>query len=331
MSALPSIKAKTPSEADQQQSIDIYKAIEQNQIVIEFDPDGNILTANPNFLSLFGYSPEDLAGKHHSQLCPPGAAESEEYKTLWADLRAGKYIKGDFRCVAADGHDIYVCASYIPVLDSNNKPCKVVKVASDITASKVKSLDDDGKIEAINHTQAVIEFDLNGYVLTANKKFLEAFDYTLQEVVGKHHRIFCEEAYEKSPDYQVFWDDLRAGKHKHGEFMRLNRQGRPVWLQATYTPILNADGKPYKIIKFASDITGAKLTALSNEGKVAAISRSQGVIEFDLAGNVLDANENFLKLMGYTLHEIKGQHHRIFVDKDEANSGAYRVFLVEAR
>lgn len=326
MSALPSIKAKTPSETDQQQSINIYKAIEQNQAIIEFDLDGNILTANSNFLILFGYSLEDLAGKHHSQLCPPDAADSEEYKNLWADLRAGKYTSGEFHRVAADGHAIYLCANYIPVLDSSNKPCKVVKVANDVTVSKTKSLEDDGKIEAINHTQAIIEFDLNGYVLTANKKFLEALDYTLQEVVRKHHRMFCEEAYEKSPDYQVFWDDLRAGKHKHGEFMRLNRQGRPVWLQATYTPILDVNGKPCKIIKFASDITGIKLASLSNEGKVAAISRSQGVIEFDLAGNVLDANENFLKLTGYTLNEIKGQHHRMFVDREEAASGAYRAF-----
>lgn len=269
---------------------------------------------------------EDLAGKHHSQLCPPDAADSEEYKNLWADLRAGKYTSGEFHRVAADGHAIYLCANYIPVLDSSNKPCKVVKVANDVTVSKTKSLEDDGKIEAINHTQAIIEFDLNGYVLTANKKFLEALDYTLQEVVRKHHRMFCDEAYEKSPDYQVFWDDLRAGKHKHGEFMRLNRQGRPVWLQATYTPILDVNGKPCKIVKFASDITGIKLASLSNEGKVAAISRSQGVIEFDLAGNVLDANENFLKLTGYTLNEIKGQHHRMFVDREEAASGAYRAF-----
>ncbi|MBV6448828.1 PAS domain S-box protein [Nitrosomonas sp.] len=326
MSALPSIKAQALSEGDQQHLIKAYKAIEQSQAVIEFDLDGTILTANTNFLTLFGYSLEDLVGKPHSQLCPPGAADSEEYKNLWEDLRAGKYTSGDFRRVAADGHDIYICASYIPVLDSSDKPCKVVKVASDITARKTKSLEDDGKIEAINQTQAVIEFDLNGFVLAANKRFLKALDYTLQEVVGKHHRIFCSEAYVQSPDYQAFWEDLRAGKHKHGEFMRLNRQGRPVWLQATYTPILDADGKPYKIIKFASDITGAKLVALSNEGKVAAISRSQGVIEFDLTGNVLDANENFLKLMGYTLKEIKGQHHRIFVDKDEAASGAYRAF-----
>jgi len=326
MSALPSIKAKSPSEADQQQSINIYQAIEQNQAIIEFNLDGTILTANSNFLTLFGYSLEDLADKHHSQLCPPGAADSEEYKNLWADLRAGKTTSGEFRRVAADGHDIYICAIYIPVLDGSGKPCKIVKVVNDITKNKIKSLEDDGKIEAINHTHAIIEFDLDGYVLTANKKFLEAMDYTLQEVVRKHHRIFCEEAYEKSPEYQVFWDDLRAGKHKHGEFMRLNRQGRPVWLQATYTPILDVDGKPCKIIKFANDITGAKLASLSNEGKIAAISRSQGVIEFDLAGNVLDANENFLKLMGYTLKEINGQHHRIFVDKEEAVSGAYRVF-----
>ena len=122
MSALPSIKAKTPSEADQQ-SINIYQAIEQNQAIIEFNLDGTILTANSNFLTLFGYSLEDLAEKHHSKLCPPGAADSEEYKNLWADLRTGKTTSGEFRRVAADGHDIYVCAIYIPVLDGSGNQC----------------------------------------------------------------------------------------------------------------------------------------------------------------------------------------------------------------
>ena len=326
MSALPSNKAQTLSEADQQNFTHAYSAIARSQAIIEFNLDGTILTANDNFLTLFGYAMEDLVGKHHSQLCVAGAIESEEYKALWANLRAGKFANGEFRRIAADGRDVYIQASYNPVLDANGKPYKVIKVASDITAAKTKSLEDDGKIEAINRTQAVIEFDLDGKVLTANDKFLEAVDYTLQEVVGQHHSLFCCETYAQSPEYEAWWNDLRAGLSKQGEFMRLNRHGRPVWLQATYTPILDADGKPFKVIKFASDITGAKQSSLSNEGKVAAISRSQGIIEFDLAGNILDANENFLKLTGYALEEIKGQHHRMFICKEEAGSGAYRAF-----
>ncbi|MDO8334419.1 MAG: PAS domain-containing protein [Nitrosomonas sp.] len=162
------------------------------------------------------------------------------------------------------------------MLDANGKPYKVIKVASDITAAKTKSLEDDGKIEAINRTQAVIEFDLDGKVLTANDKFLEAVDYTLQEVVGQHHSLFCCETYAQSPEYEAWWNDLRAGLSKQGEFMRLNRHGRPVWLQATYTPILDADGKPFsnpsKVVKFATDITATKLHAAEFEAKLAAIN-----------------------------------------------------------
>ncbi len=326
MSALPSARTKTVTEVDSQKITSVYNAIELNQAMIEFDLNGVVLSANTRALSLFGYTLEDFLGKHHAQLCVSGVMESEEYTAFWDKLRADEYINGEFRRITADEHDIYLQACYIPILDAENKPCKIMLIASDVTASKLKSLEDDGKIIAINRTQAEIEFDLEGKVLTANQKFLDAFDYTLQEITGQHHRLFCNETYVQSEDYLTFWKDLRSGEPKQGEFMRMNRQGRPVWLQATYTPIRNADGKPYKIIKFASDITSAKLASIANEGKVAAISRSQGVIEFDLAGNILEANDNFLKLTGYTLEEIKGEHHRIFVDKEEARGGAYRAF-----
>ena len=326
MSALPSAKTKVVAEYDLQYVTSIFKAIQHSQATIEFDLDGVVLNTNANALSLFGYTQEEWHGKHHGQLCIPGAMESEEYTAFWDKLRSGEHINGEFRRIAADGRDIYLQACYIPILDTENKPCKIMLIASDITASKLKSLEDDGKIIAINHTQAEIEFDLDGRILTANQKFLDTFDYTLQEITGQRHQMFCYETYAQSEEYQAFWQDLRAGEPKQGEFMRMNRQGRPVWLQATYTPIRNVDGKPYKVIKFASDITSAKLASIANEGKVAAISRSQGVIEFDLAGNILDANENFLKLTGYTLEEIKGEHHRIFVDKEEARGGAYRSF-----
>ncbi|MCC7091449.1 MAG: PAS domain S-box protein [Nitrosomonas sp.] len=326
MSALASAKTKPLTECDQHYIASIYKAIEHIQATIEFDLNGIILDANANFLSLFGYALEDLLGKHHDHLCVVGAAESGENTSLWEKLRTGESVNGEFHRNAADGCDRYIQASYIPILDAAGKPCKIVQIATDVTGSKIKSLEDDGKIMAINRTQAEIEFDLDGIVLTANQKFLEIFDYTLQEIAGQHHRIFCCETYAQSEDYQAFWNDLRAGEFKQSEFMRLNRQGRCVWLQATYTPIMNSEGKAYKIIKFASDITGNKLASIANEGRIAAISRSQGIIEFDLGGNILDANKNFLDLTGYTLEEIKGKHHRIFVCKEEASGGAYRAF-----
>ena len=326
MSALASAKSKSLTEFDQQYIASIYKAIEHSQATIEFDLNCVVLSANANFLALFGYALEDLLGKHHDQLCVAGAAESAENISLWKKLRAGEPVNGEFHRSAADGRDRYVQATYVPILDAAGKPCKIVQIATDITASKVKLLENDGKMTAINRTQAEIEFDMDGIVLTANQKFLEIFNYTLPEITGQHHRIFCREAYSQSEDYQNFWNDLRAGEPKQGEFLRLNRQGRSVWLQATYTSIMNAEGIICKIIKFASDITGTKLASLANEGKVAAISRSQGVIEFDLTGNILEANENFLQLTGYTLEDIQGKHHRIFVDKEEANSGAYRAF-----
>jgi len=192
--------------------------------------------------------------------------------------------------------------------------------------AQLKALDDEGKIAAIHRTQAVIEFDLDGTVLVANELFLAATGYTLAEVQGQHHRMFCPPSLLKSPDYEALWAGLRAGFPASGEFLRLNRQGRPVWLQATYTPILGPDGNPWKVVKFAVDITAAKQRAIEHEGRVAAISRSQGVVDFDLAGNVLDANDNFLRLTGYTREELVGQNHRLFVEDAEAQGGAYRAF-----
>ena len=178
--------------------------------------------------------------------------------------------------------------------------------------SRIQRERNDGLCAAVLATQAVVEFDMEGKVLAANELFLKAVGYTLAEVQGQHHRMFCSPQYADSDDYRAFWAALCEGRHQAGEFLRLNRQGRPVWMQATYTPIAGADGQFMRVVKFASDITAAKVKALEDEGKVAAITRSQGTIEFDLAGNVLGANDNFLALTGYSRDEVVGQHHRLF-------------------
>lgn len=304
----------------------MFNALAMSQACIEFDLNGNVLYANANFLSVFGYTEEEVLGKHHSLFCSVSTKESEEYGLFWNKLREGEFQSGEFLRLDSQGREVYIQASYNPVRDDDGNLVSVIKIASDITEAKSKSLENEGKVAAIDKTQAVIEFDTTGRILAANDNFLNAMGYRLQEIVGQHHRQFCEKHYAESEEYSNFWKDLAAGEFKSGEFMRVNRQGRPVWLQATYTPILGVNGKPVKVVKFASDITAAKIKAIEDDGKVNAMNRSQGIIEFDLGGNILHANENFLSLTGYSLGDIVGQHHSMFVDKEEASSGAYRAF-----
>lgn len=304
----------------------LFNALAKSQACIEFDLNGNVLYANENFLNVFGYSEEDVLGKHHSLFCTASTAESDEYRLFWSKLREGEFQSGEFLRLDSQGQEVYIQASYNPVRDDDGNLISVIKIASNITEAKSKSLENEGKVAAIDKTQAVIEFDTAGRILAANDNFLNAMGYRLQEIVGQHHRQFCEKNYAESEEYSNFWKDLAAGEFKSGEFMRLNRHGRPVWLQATYTPILGVNGKPVKVVKFASDITAAKTKAIEDDGKVSAMNRSQGIIEFDLGGHILHANENFLSLTGYSLSDIVGQHHSMFVDKEEASSGAYRAF-----
>lgn len=304
----------------------IAAAVDRSQAIVEFAPDGTVLAANANFLALFGFKLGDILGKHYETLVEPDSSDALDYHAFWDKLRAGELGSGEFHRHDTAGRDLYIQATYSPMLDADGKPYKIVKFAIDVTASKLKSLEDHGKVAAIQRSQAVIEFNLDGEVLVANDLFLQAMDYNLAQVRGQHHRLFCQPAYADSAEHHAFWQALRNGQSQAGEFMRLNRKGQPVWLQATYTPILGNDGRPFKIVKFASDVTAAKLKSLEDDGKVAAIGRSQGVIEFDLAGLVLGANDNFLQTTGYTLAEIVGQHHRLFVDTEEAASGAYRAF-----
>lgn len=304
-------------------------AIDRTQAVIEFDLDGRIIAANDIYLQALGYSREQVIGQPHRMLCTPEFADSEDYQSFWADLRAGRHRTGEFARLDARGHTVWLHAAYMPVLGIAGQPIKVVKYAIDVTESKRRVLEADGIIAAINRTQAVVEFDMQGTVIAANGLFLQTMGYQRQAVIGQPHRLFCDSEYAADEAYQEFWAELRDGQPQGGEFRRRTASGRAVWLQATYTPILDVDGKPYKVVKFATDVTDAKNKSVEDDSKLAAIGRSQGVIEFDLNGHVLTANENFLKLVGYDLDEVLGQHHRLFVDPDEATGAAYRQFWLK--
>ena len=234
--------------------------------IIEFSLDGTLLTANENFLSVLGYSLPEIQGQPHSLFVEPAYKASAEYQAFWDKLRAGEFQAGRYRRVAKGGREVWIRATYNPVLDRSGKPYKVVKVASDITHQVTEEADRRGQVEAISKAQAVISFSLDGLVQEANENFLAALGYTLPEIQGQHHSQFVEPAHKASAEYRAFWDKLRAGEYVAGQFKRIGKGGREIWIEASYNPILDASGRPYKVVKFATDITAqVKLLADLNQ------------------------------------------------------------------
>jgi methyl-accepting chemotaxis protein len=301
-------------------------AISKSQAVIEFKMDGTIIAANDNFLSAMGYTLEEVRGKHHSMFVEEAYRQSPEYREFWAKLNRGEYVAGEFKRIGKGGREVWIQASYNPILGLDGKPFKVVKYATDVTQQKLTMADYSGQIAAISKSQAVIEFKMDGTIIAANDNFLNAMGYTLEEVKGKHHSMFVEEAHRNGPDYREFWAKLNRGEYVAGEFKRIGKGGREVWIQASYNPILDLNGKPFKVVKYATDITQQKLTTADYAGQIAAISKSQAVIEFKMDGTIVTANENFLRVLGYTLDEVKGRHHSMFVEEAYRQSPEYREF-----
>ena len=307
-------------------AMSVLDAINRVQAVIEFQLDGTIVHANQNFLAAVGYTLEEIVGQHHRIFCEPGYAASPEYQQFWQHLGDGEFHSGEFKRRAKGGRDIWIAASYNPVLGPDGKPVKVIKFATDITAQKIAAAEFQGKRDAVNRVQAVIEFDLQGRVLTANDNFLNIMGYALDEVRGQHHRMFCDPAFVHSPEYLAFWERLGRGEFNAGEYRRVTKSGKDVWILASYNPIFDAEGKPVKVVKFATDITEQKKLSTESRGKLEALGRSQAVIEFDMRGHVLSVNHNFLRTMGYTEDEVVGAHHSLFCEADLVKSAQYRNF-----
>jgi methyl-accepting chemotaxis protein len=301
-------------------------AISKSQAMIEFGLDGTIITANRNFLDAMGYTLDEIRGKHHSIFLDPATRDSADYREFWARLNRGEFQAGQYKRFGKGGREIWIQASYNPILDASGKPVGVIKFATDITAQKIRSMEDAGKIAAMGRAQAVIEFNMDGTIVTANRNFLDAMGYTLAEIQGKHHSMFVNPAERDSAAYREFWAKLNRGEFQAAEYKRLGKGGREVWILATYNPILNEAGRPFKVVKFATDVTEQKLKAADNDGQIAAIRKSQAVIEFNMDGSIRSANQNFLDAMGYTLAEIQGKHHSMFVEPSERNAPAYREF-----
>ena len=246
------------ADSETRDILGLLEAMQHNLAMAEFLPDGTFVDANDRFLALFGYQKQELVGKHHHQIWVPEEVAAGQYDALWQRLCQGEAVEGEYRRVRHDGSSIYIQAHYNPLLDEEGRPYKLVKFATDISDTKLRLHEDFGKLAALNRTQAVIEFAPDGSILWANDNFLQLMGYTLESLRGKHHRIFCRDSESNGPEYTEFWQRLHQGEQHHGEFLRLNSKGQPVWLQAIYSPLYAPDGRLNKIVKFASDITAVK-------------------------------------------------------------------------
>ncbi|WDY60311.1 PAS domain-containing methyl-accepting chemotaxis protein [Pseudomonas sp. PSKL.D1] len=238
-------------------------AISRSMAMIEFAPDGTILDANPQFCQAMGYSADELRGKHHRLFCDPTYAKSAEYQQLWRELGAGKAISGTFERIDKEGREVWLEASYMPVLDEQQQVISVIKVAADISQRVKDEHESESLLKAIGRSMAVVEFTPQGRVIKANANFLATMGYQLEEVTGRHHGLFCLPHERESAQYREFWASLNRGEYHSHRFERVNKQGQTVYLEASYNPIFDSKGRLYKVVKFASDITAQVSTQQS--------------------------------------------------------------------
>lgn len=240
----------------------LLEALYKVSSIIEFDMHGTILHANQNFLEAVDYELDEIKGRHHSLFVQEKLRNSAEYKAFWLKLNQGEFISKRFKRCKKTGEDIWLEASYTPVLDAEGRPYKVVKFATDITQQVLNELEADGQLAAINKVMAVIQFDPFGKILTANKNFLDTMGYTLSEIENQNHQLFVSDNYAESAEYDAFWQQLRQGQYQAGTFQRFGKHGSEVWLEASYNPIIDSNGEILKIIKYASDIGSNKNSKL---------------------------------------------------------------------
>lgn len=287
----------------------IEKAINQHYAVVSFKTDGTIRDANEKFLKLFGYELEEIVGKKHRIFCDSDYANSFEYRQFWNDLTNGYVQTEEFKRIKKDGTSIFIQASYKPLINEDGQIFEILKFAQDITSKKLESLDYSAKIKAINSTQSVIEFDMNGFVLNANENLLNSLGYSLDEIIGKHQSMFCEEDYVKSNEYKEFWNKLRSGIHESGKYLRLGKNEKKVWVQAIYTPIFDIDKKPIKIVNFTQDIT--QLEIMQKDSLTGFFNKEKLILDIPLnnQNNLAIINlDDFSQINDFYGHAIADQY-----------------------
>jgi methyl-accepting chemotaxis protein len=274
------LRARGEKDADFRGQI---AAIGRAQAVVEFDMDGKIREINDNFARVMGYSRAEVMGKHHNMFVEPAVASSGDYRNFWAKLNRGENDLGTYKRLARGGREVWLQASYNPIADANGKPFKVVKYASDVTEATERNVDFAGQLAAIDRSQGVIEFDLDGTIRKANENFLRVMGYSQGEVVGRHHSMLVGTAQSSSADYHALWAKLNRGENEVGSFKRVAKGGREVWVQASYNPIADNSGRVFKVVKYASDVTSAMQA--QSELQV-AVQQTQGAVKYAIDGDL---------------------------------------------
>lgn len=300
----------------------LMTAIHRSQAVIEFDLNGIIQTANPNFLKCLGYELSEIQGKHHSMFCDPEYASSLAYKQFWQKLNSGEYDAGEFMRIGKGGKEVWIIASYNPVMDAQGRPVKVIKLATDITASKAEL---KVRADIMNMTSIVSEADLKGDILSVNEKFVEVSKYGRDELLGKPHNTTRHADMPKEV-FKELWSTIGRGKIFRGIIKNRAKDGTPYYVDAVIAPIMGDNGKPKKYLGVRYDITATELERQSMKGVVRAIDSAYAYIEFNTDGSILTCNKNFQSVMGYTEEELKGKHHRMFCESQYASSIEYSQF-----
>lgn len=291
-------------------------AIQKSHAVIEFDLQGHILTANQNFLDTMGYALSEIQGQHHRMFVDDETAASAAYADFWERLGQGTHDAGRYKRITHDGTEVWLQASYNPIFDRRQRPCKVVKYATDITEQQRRNADAQGQLAAIAKVQAIIEFDLEGHILTANDLFLNAMGYRLDEIVGKHHSMFVQPQERQSAAYTQFWQSLGRGVHDSGQYLRIGKNGRQVWIEASYNPILDADGRPFKVVKFATDITrrftAAQTLRVTVQGLTESAERAGHANQLaQTACRVVEAGGDTVREVIHTMESISSSSRKI--------------------
>ena len=269
----------------------VLRALDRSPAIVHLGLDGKVIKANPLFGDIFGLRPQELEGQPHAMLCLPDYAASAQYQDFWRRLRAGETFGGLFQRRHKDGHLVWLRATYNPVFNAAGKVTRIVKLASDVTAQVEDRLRSAGVLEAIDRSMAVIAFSPDGHVQHANGNFLQCLGYQLDDVLGQHHRMFCTRDYAASPAYASFWDGLRQGRYHQGQVQRVSRQGRTVWLEASYNPVFTQEGTVSGVVKVATDITDKVM-----QGQ----ARQQGV---DTAYQIAHETQGLSTQSGHTVQQ----------------------------